>query len=122
MEQIGVFGPNIPLNGRLAANELEPARIHAVRHFHALAALRLLDEPLRAVKPMPIEFGGELASKMALDRSYELHGRFTMSGGVIYSAAPCRAAYSRSRSYLTLVKKGDFADAHSNVLIILCRS
>src|SRR6266705_1349353 len=37
-KEIGVLGPNVPLNGRAATKELEPPRAHAMRHLIASAA------------------------------------------------------------------------------------
>jgi hypothetical protein len=81
-KEIGVLGPNVPLNGRAAAKELEPPRVHAMRHLIACAAAhRLVDEPLRAVEPLPIALRSEMPPEVALDRSYEVHhGRFIRIG------------------------------------------
>jgi hypothetical protein len=56
MQEIGVPGPKFPLDGTPATKELEPPSVHEVRRLIASARpLRLVDELLRAVEPLPIK-------------------------------------------------------------------
>jgi hypothetical protein len=67
-KEIAVLGPNVGLDRRLAAKKLEPSRVHSVRDLAAAASRGLLDEPLPAIEPPPVDLRAEMAPQVMLDR------------------------------------------------------
>jgi hypothetical protein len=62
---------DVPLHRRTAAEELEPARVHAISR-RIFAVTNGVHEALRSVEAPPSDFGREIAPGVALQRSNEI--------------------------------------------------